>query len=416
MERIRSLSAGREPISNMSNIFSRRSFKGEESTKDERREEKGNAKRIYTQNDLDKIRNEFQFEAMKQEINTTFESLKGELDKKLEDIKDNTNQHRNIVSTIDPPTCVLPPHEYPSPPLDFDRIKKRFADFPVFCGEKSREFLLHFKTLCNFHFGETGIDERSAKYLLASKLTPPVFTSYPDIDQMSFRDLFTSLLSRYDNSENSEVAIDALLDLARNVTSYSELIKEAIRLHNLLKMDPASRFRIFYIGIRNAIPQNAKSKLGFLSDVPPIIERIIAHTKPLSVEIDNHLKLNKSKKFRSLELTHEPREDGQDKSYSKVSRNRPNEICTECIDYHTASNCRRHKTCDICGLKNHDKKDCRTRRCQLCGSRKHKSVTCTVYCNTEPIAGECLFCRNRYNIQLRHDERICLKRKAQKNS
>ena len=331
--------------------------------------------------------------------------------------------------TLSPSPCVVM-DDGKQDPNEFQKLKKMFQEMPTFTGANPREYLVQFNNVCesNFRNGIT-LAACDAKHILASKLSLDIASQYPTISEMSFYELFDSLISRYDSSETSAMALDKLLEIHKRVKSYQELVKEALRLFGLLRLSKIENFRIFLLAMRACSPNHLKDKLSSITDDPPNIERVIREMKPYQNEINRLLENRNQKKYRKVELDeniegevrgkldennnrikhdesnpYQRRNDFQNDNSNKFERN-PNR---ESIAYE-------NRRCRRCGLQGHFYKQCRTFMCNMCGSRRHQSVLCKVYPHQEPIVGECEWCRENRGIACRHSLKDCKKDEFLKN-
>ena len=301
---------------------------------------------------------------------------------------------------------------------DFPKLEKMFSRLPEFQGGNPRGYLLQFNNICdsNHRNGRT-LSASDAKNALLSKLAPDIFIQYPDIAEMSFFDLFDSLITRYDSSEVPTDALDKLFKISNYVRNYDDLLKESLRLYGLIPLEKTDKYRFFLFAMRSCVPNHLKEKLDYLSKGPANIERVLNEMKPYAREITKILE--KSRKFRSVEVSDSEQNSHKPDSDSRLGRHFPrnrrpfyrrNSWNKENIDPS-----QRNVICERCSLHGHSKQNCRVRMCNLCSSKFHTTVECTMYPNIEPIVGECSKCREKINKQLRHRTSECVGFTPEKN-
>lgn len=277
------------------------------------------------------------------QINIAKEELRREMDERmnknlqnLELLMANTVQRPNKLPVkLRPDPCIVDDSRIArQSPEEFQKLFKIFLNFPEFKGSKPREFLSQFNNIVRSNFRDGRLLAASdAMSCLTLKLSSEIYVQYPEIEEMSFFELFDSLITRYDTSEIPERALDKLIEVHKSAKDHKELFAEAIRLYSLLSLSRMEKFRLFLIAMKYSVPRIVRDELSTLSDTPPNVERIISRMRPFTDDIDRFLE-KRDKNFRKgygppayrqLEFKDEHKEptDSTGKSFEGHNQNPP---------------------------------------------------------------------------------------------
>ena len=308
-------------------------------------------------------------------------------------------------------------------------IQKLFAHINVYTGnEKIRELLEGLNNTVE----DKGLQltEKLFKSILLSKISHGIRSTLGTqsaIQNKSVQQLYNSLISLFDKSEDESQALTCLLQLKGNskIKNFADWLCEALRLLKITGHSISSQSHHFLIAIANILPDSTKDRIDELvrnyrskrNGTYPDVETTINFLTPYRERIDSLIAEQSSKfkhKIRNVGL------DFEDLEVHQVQQgNRP---CTYCgKPSHNWDNCfqrqkdeKSKEICSKCGRYGHTVKTCHV-RCKLCHSQDHLAPACDVYKNQAVTQSKCEICFSLVSLALFHPEEKCVLKNISKN-